>query len=196
MLHTPPIPEAAQSAVEAGLGQLVARPGYDDVRMLARADVSALSLSVPHDVYTVGLDDLARPDGLAAAQRVGRRFLVLEGDNAVASAELGDPDAGTGFIATEGPFVEETAAAVASAEQMPEVVAGDYELRLLRIPSAYLMALWLKDRLGETDLLIPLAPTPPGLEPRVRYSPAELFELLRGSAVRRSDIDDGEDLQP
>ena len=196
MLHTPPIPEAALGAVEAGLGDLIARPGYGGARMLTRADASALSLAVPHDVYTVGLDDLAREEGLAGAKCVGRRFLVLDGDEPVASAELRDPDAGTGFVATEGPFVRETAVAVADAERMPEVNGGEYELRLLRMPSAYLMALWLRDRQGEADLLIPLAPAPPGLEPRVRYSPDDLLELLQKSAGRRSDTDTDDEEDP
>jgi hypothetical protein len=60
----------------------------------------------------------------------------------------------------------------------------------LRLPAVYLMALWLKDRSEDDDLLVPLAPTPPGVEPGRSYDESELFALLRDQARSRPDDSD------
>ena len=108
----------------------------------------------------------------------------------MASAELansGDSD----FQANEGPFVSATAAAIASAEQDPRLAGGDYEVRLLRIPALYFMALWLKDNRGDGDVLIPLVPIPPPFDAGHTYPPGDvLSELAAEARKRRQDGDD------
>jgi hypothetical protein len=180
-LHTPDLPEPALRAIREGVDHLAGRPEYGD-RGLGGADPAALEAAVPHDVYTLGLDAIAGGKGLGSAEPVGRRVLVMEGARAVAAAELTDPEAGQGFSATEGPYTETTARAVREVEGWPVVADGEYDLRLLRLPALYLMALWLKDRDGDADLLVPLDPAPTGIEAGRGYAADELLGELRERA--------------
>jgi hypothetical protein len=180
-LHTPDLPEPALRAIRAGVERLADRPEYGD-RGLGGADPATLEAAVPHDVYTLGLDEIADGKGLGSAEPVGRRVLVMEGERAVATAELTDPVGGEGFSATEGPYTETTARAVREVEGWPVVVDGEYDLRVLRLPALYLMALWLKDRDGDADMLVPLDPAPSGTEAGRGYPADELLTELRGRA--------------
>jgi hypothetical protein len=141
--------DSALETIRAGVARLAARPEYRD-RGLGRAE--GLDVAAPHDVYTVGLDALAAGGGLEAAEPVGRRVLLMRGADSVATAELDDPEGAGGLSANEGPFAEATARAISRVESWPEVADGDYELRVLRLPALYLMALWLKDESGDRDL--------------------------------------------
>jgi len=182
-----PSPEAI-ATVRAHLTDLAPRPQFQH-RLLARAEPTQVALAAPHDVYAIGLDRLAAGAGLEAAEVVGQRFLVLDDDRAVASAEL---TPGGGFQSNEGPFVGATAEAIRAAEDSPDLADGNYELRLLRIPGIYLVALWLRDEDGDGggDVILPLAPTPAPLEAGHRYAPAELQPLLRELAQARLAMPD------
>jgi hypothetical protein len=177
-LHTPKLSDSSLRTIQQGVDHLAQRSGYED-RLLAEADTTQLTVAVPHDVYSLGLDAIAQGKGLSDAERVGRRVLVMEGDRPILAAELQDPDGEGGFTATEGPYTETTAQAVSDIETWPTVANGEYELRMLRLPALYLMALWLKDYEGQSDLIVPIAPTPSGLEPGVPYTEHELFAALR-----------------
>ena len=83
----------------------------------------------------------------------------------------------------EGPFETATDNTVKTLHDLPELRAADYELRLLRIPALYMVALWLHMTAG--DLLVPLAPSPIGKEgkpiPATEFF-AELSHLAGHSA--------------
>jgi hypothetical protein len=181
-----PSPEVVET-VRSNLSALAARPEYRR-RGVAQSEPSELELAVPHDVYTLGLDRLAAGASIQDAAPVGQRFLVVDGDRPVSSAEV-TPEGGD-FQANEGPFVAATLAAIEQAEQDPELSDGRYELRLLRIPALYLMALWLKDEDGDGDVVIPLDPAPEPLEPGRHYRPGELMDELARMAEARGDFDE------
>jgi hypothetical protein len=181
-----PSPEVVET-VRSHLSALAARPEFQG-RGMALSEPSELDLAVPHDVYSVGLDQLSAGASLQDAEAVGQRFLVVDGDTPVASAEV-TPEGGD-FQANEGPFVAATLAAIERAEEDPELSDGRYELRLLRIPALYLMALWLKDEDGEGDRVIPLDPAPEPLEAGRHYRPAELMDELARMAAARREFDD------
>jgi hypothetical protein len=192
-LHTPTLSESALRTIQDGLDRLASRPEYGD-RLLAQADTARLAVSLPHDVYTLGLEAIAEGRGLDAAEPVGRRCLVMEDERPVAAAELRDQGAeGEGELTTtEGPFTEATARTVQEVEGWPEVAEGEYDLRLLRVPALYLMALWLKDRDGSADLLVPLDPAPSGLESGARYEEGELLDRLQRRARERLEFEQEE----
>jgi hypothetical protein len=121
-----------------------------------------LQLTEPHQVFTLGLSDLAAGKGLDAATPTGWRYLVQEGDNVLASAEtVAGPRGEQVFSAfNEGRFVDSSAKAMRAMREFPEVGQGGFELRLLNVPGLYVLALWLHDTQGQGDFLVPLAPSP------------------------------------
>ncbi len=177
-------------AVVAALSELAGRVEFRR-RALARANPLDVTLAAPHDVYALGLDQVADGARIEQARQIGRRFLVMAGDRAISSAEIAEED-GTGFQANEGPYVAATADAIARAEDDPDLAAGDYEVRLLRIPALYFVALWLKDDKGRDDVLIPLDPAPAPFEPGRSYRPDEVLAELAASARMRLEFDDVE----
>lgn len=180
-----PSPEAI-ATIRSHLTDLAARPQFRH-RLLAQAEPTGVALAVPHDVYTIGLDRLAEGVGIERAEVVGQRFLVLDDDRPVASAELAT---GGGFESNEGPFVGATAEAIRAAESSPQLADGRYELRLLRIPGIYLVALWLRDEDGDGDVVVPLAPAPAPLEAGRHYRPEEIQPLLQQLARERLAVRD------
>lgn len=157
---------------------------------LAKAKAADVSLAAPHPVFVLGLDDLAAGRGLGAADRVAWRYLVLEKDLTVAAVEAPSrpgADVGRDLIVNEGPFVGATTDAIRLVEELPEVGERDFELRLLRIPALYVVALWLHG--GDGDVVVPLAPAPPALEAGARYSGAVFTERLQDPAREQLEFD-------
>jgi hypothetical protein len=194
-LRLPNTTKETLEVVASHLSELAARDNFGH-RALNRANPESLALAAPHDVYSLGLEDLAQRASLDAATLVARRFLVIDGEAPIASAELAVHEYGLGFQANEGPYVESTAAAIAQAESDPELARGDYEVRVLRIPALYFIALWLKNEQSERDVLIPLDPAPSPLEAGSKLTAAELLAALADPARERLAVDDSGDTPP
>jgi len=159
-----------------------------------------VSHSEPHPVYVAGLDDLADGKLLAAAKQTGWRYLLVHGDAAVGEAELSaETRAPRGaksarskepqFLGlTHGPFTAATIDALHAAERLPQIEKADYELRLLKVPAVYLVALWLHS--GSEDILIPLGQPPAGLKKNRPYTEAGIIRALRATALRTKEFQD------
>ena len=65
----------------------------------------------------------------------------------------------------------------------------DSEMRVLRVPSLSLSAIWLH---GNVSRLAPIYPYPSSLQNKKIYSETALTDLLRPMALRRRDSDDRE----
>jgi hypothetical protein len=158
-LHLPDPPVGVPDKVKSKL-HAFADDGKFSTKALRGARRDRLDLSTPHQVFTMGLEDITSGGGLDSAKPVGWRYLVEDGGQLVASAETAQTPDGTQEVSqfTEGPFVAETDKAVKAVRKLPQLVAAGFELRLLRIHSLYVMALWLHS--PATDLLVPLAPSP------------------------------------
>jgi hypothetical protein len=191
-LRVPEITDESLGVVSAHLSELAARTKFRD-RALNRANPADLGLAAPHDVYSLGLTDIAEGASLDAATVVGRRFLVMDGSAPIASAELSDSETGAGFQTNEGPYVEATATAIARAEVDPQLANDDFEIRVLRIPALYFMGLWLKNDRGGADVVIPLDPAPAPLEAGRKYSPVEALSALAERARGRLAFNDVSD---
>jgi hypothetical protein len=182
--------EVSQESVEAvreHLSAVGARPEFPE-RALTESAPRGVSISAAHEVYSAGVDELAAGAGLANATPVARAFLVMDGSNAVASVEQ-DIEGG-GVSSTEGPFTDATAKAIRRAEEDPQLADGDYELRALRVPGLYLMAVWLKDLDGDGDVVIPLEPAPAPLEASRSYRLHELERELASMSRERLSFED------
>jgi hypothetical protein len=162
-LHLPEPPSAVPDAVTSKL-HAFADEGKFTIRALRSSRKEQLALATPHQVFTLGLDDITAGGGLDRARPVGWRYLVQDGGRTVASAETALQPDGTHHASqfTDGPFVAETERAVQAVQRLPHVAAADFEVRLLRVPALYVMALWL--HAPATDLLVPLVPSPIGKE--------------------------------
>ncbi len=71
---------------------------------------------------------------------------------------------------------------------MPQIAKADYELRLLKVPAVYLVALWLHG--GNEDILIPLGQPPAGLKKNRPYTEAGIIRALRATVVRTKEFQD------
>jgi hypothetical protein len=160
---------------------------HSSSRELRRHPVDQLRLTYPQQVYLLGLDDIRAGRNLESARPSGWRYLVQSPDGrAIAIAEsVTDPRGGQVFAHLNyGPFVAGTAETLRVAERANLPSA---EVRLLEVPALYLVALWLQHRDGAT--LIPIAPTPSGIEANRSYPTRELLDLLRKRARQLPDID-------
>jgi hypothetical protein len=186
-LRVPTPTKQSLDAVRSQLSELAGRSAFQQ-RALGQANPLDIALAAPHDVYFLGLDQLAEGVDLEAAKPIGQRFLVMASDEAISSAEIAAPD-GSGFQANEGPYVAASAAAIAQAEADPDLSDRDYELRLLRIPALYFVALWLKDDHNGDDVLIPLDPAPAPFEAGRKYRPDDVLAELASMARERLQFD-------
>jgi hypothetical protein len=171
----PELPSAALEAIRGGIGASGRFP---------QRRGGALSLTLPHQVYTAGLEELAGGQDLTQALRLtGWRALVEEDRQVVAAAEvptsIREP---TGASINRGALVQSTVEALETAERHEPVTSEPFEPRLLQIPALYVTALWLH-RSGEgDDLVIPLAPTPPPLTAGEIYDGPRFAEQVAAMA--------------
>lgn len=182
-LRTTDFSDPAVQAITREVASLAARPEQHR-RLLDAAPPEQLSIAAPHPVYVLGLDAVAEGAGLERAEQVGQRCLIMSDDGAVATAEIADPEASAGVTTTRGPFTEATVKTIDEVEAWSEVEREDFEMRLLRIPALYLMALWLHREDGTEDLFSPLEPAPLSLDPQASYSWEELAKVLRPEAQK------------
>src|SRR5262245_46525561 len=89
-LHLETPPTDALSALRQGLSQVAASQQRLAVGGARAQNLVPLSPVVmqPHPVYALHLDDLAAGKGLAAAELVSWRYLIVEGDAVSTSAEV------------------------------------------------------------------------------------------------------------
>ena len=93
---------------------------------LTSALLASLSALVPHTVYDLGLDSLVAGKGLGDAHLTGWRYLLGEGLNITAAAEVardahGNAIAGSAVF-NRGPFVEATEKALRLIESLPSLL--------------------------------------------------------------------------
>ena len=178
-------PAGAMNIARTTLQELVTR-GEFGTPGLRRARPEALGLTLPHPIYNLGLDDVAagRLPG-SSARLTGWRYLVQEDGRIVAAAELNAGSSGEEYTfaaLNEGPFVRGTEATLEAAETLPAVDSGQFELRLLRIPALYVMALWLKGENGVADIIIAMTPAPPELVAGEAYDESRFIGALSSGA--------------
>ncbi|PBC80955.1 hypothetical protein SAMN05428945_4532 [Streptomyces sp. 2224.1] len=182
-LHLPPAPTPALRCVLAALGSPTA---------VREAPVSALRahqgpLSPDHPLPVHVWEDVSRTGGTPRTRLAGWRFLVRGGERAVATAEaVLTADGWTFARFCGGPYVAATEQALAQAESL----ATPYQPRLLSVPELYMLTLWLHHDTASDgtegpaapgDLLVPLAPAPPGI---AAHRPQRIADLLPRLTLR------------
>jgi hypothetical protein len=179
-LHVLPAPAPALRSVLAALGSPTA---VSEARTPALRSVQGpLSAELPLPVHV--LDRIAPSGATPLTRLTGWRFLIRSGDRAVAAADtMLTPDGWTFSHFFEGPYLDSTERALRQAESM----GSPFQPRLLSVPELYMLTLWLHrdpeaDAAAGTpqpsDVLVPLAPAPPGIAAHRPHRVAELLPLL------------------
>ncbi|MEU0830226.1 hypothetical protein [Streptomyces sp. NPDC005969] len=182
-LHVPPAPAPALRSVLAALGSPTA---VLEARTPALRSVQGpLSPELPLPVHVL---DRIGPSGLPPRTRLTAwRFLIRSSERAVAAADtMLTPDGWAFSHFFEGPYIASTELALRQTETM----TPRYQPRMLSIPELYMLALWLHEdieadpsggTLAPTDLLVPLAPAPPGI---AAHRPHRVGDLLPVMTLR------------
>ncbi|MFT2016736.1 hypothetical protein ACMA1D_12955 [Streptomyces sp. 796.1] len=182
-LHVSPAPAPALRSVLTALGSPAA---VHEARTPALR-VEPGSLAVAHPLPLHVLDHVTPRAGQAAApitRLIGWRFLIVGAEHAVAAAEALLTPGGWAFSHfCEGPYVTSTEQALRRADALPTA----YQPRLLSVPELYMLTLWLHRETADepaggppapADLLVPLAPAPPGIAANRPHQVADLLPML------------------
>ncbi|GAA1431544.1 hypothetical protein GCM10009601_50690 [Streptomyces thermospinosisporus] len=178
-LHVPQAPAPALRSVLTALSSPTAVREARTPSLLAAQGPLTPELPLPVHVL-----DRITAEGVSATRLAGWRFLISGSERAVAAADaVLTPDGWTFSRFFEGPYIASTELAVRQAEAM----AQPYQPRLLSVPGLYMLTLWLHgDTAADgatghpaaTDLLVPLAPAPPGIAAHRPHRVAELLPVL------------------
>ncbi|GAA0637901.1 hypothetical protein GCM10009535_12980 [Streptomyces thermocarboxydovorans] len=178
-LHVPQAPAPALRSVLTALSSPTAVREARTPSLLAAQGPLTPELPLPVHVL-----DRITAEGVSATRLAGWRFLIRGSERAVAAADaVLTPDGWTFSRFFEGPYIASTELAVRQAEAM----AQPYQPRLLSVPGLYMLTLWLHgDTAADgatghpaaTDLLVPLAPAPPGIAAHRPHRVAELLPVL------------------
>jgi hypothetical protein len=195
-IHYASPPENSRQMALAGLQHLAKfAPEARAVHLMA-LQADNLELSAPHSVHLVRLEDLAARRPLGDSAVTGWRYLAHRGSRVLASSEVSADTDGRAIGLEQvnvGPYVESTAQALVDLSENEEIQAGDYELRILKIPALCAVALWLSPPDGERNLFVPLTPTPDYLEAGRIYPEDEVLDACEGPARLRLQFDDSRD---
>ena len=180
-LHVLPAPAPAQRSIRTALNSptAVREAPTPALRAAAQQHPATAETSLPVHVL-----DRVSLSGRAPTRLTAWRFLVRCGGPAVAAADsVLTPDGWAFGRFFEGPYVPATEEALRQAERLP----APYQPRLLSVPELYMLTLWLHGDVtadGDeghpalSDLLVPLAPAPPGIAAHRPHRFGELLPVL------------------
>ena len=178
-LHVPPAPAPALRSVLTALGSPTAVREAPTPSLRTVQGPATPELPLPVHVL-----DRITPAGASATRLAGWRFVIRCAERAVAAAEtMLTPDGWAFSHFFECPYIAATEHALRQAETMKQ----PYQPRLLSVPELYMLTLWLHGDCtadgttghpASTDLLVPLAPAPPGIAAHRPHRVAELLPVL------------------
>ncbi|MGW0737546.1 hypothetical protein [Streptomyces sp. NPDC002851] len=179
-LYVPPAPAPALRSVLTALGSPTAVREARTPSLRAATGPATPELPLPVHV----LDRITTTDGPPRTRLAGWRFLIRCQERALAAGDTRlTPDGWAFSHFFEGPYISATERALRQAEALPT----PYQPRLLSVPELYMLTLWLH---GDTesdgttgsprpaDLLVPLAPAPPGIAAHLPHRVADLLPVL------------------
>jgi hypothetical protein len=184
-------PHDGFATLQQGLQAIQSAQQLDPRGGMALALPPAASAMKPIPIYELGLDNLAAGKGLETARLVAWRYLLVANNQVRQAAEIHpDPRGGkSSFGALTTGFVAGEEAALHVVDHMPEVQRGQYELRAVRVPSLYVMAVWLKDVLGNQDRFVAMPPVfaaVPALQP---LTTSDFLSLLQRLAAQKAPLE-------
>jgi hypothetical protein len=157
-LQLPTPPSDFYAIVAQALSRVSATGGAAD-HVTNVPDPSRLNAAFAHKVYALDNSDIVRSNQISRARLVAWRVLIQYGPKTVAAMELNCDSQGANirFASLDmGPFAQRTRQLAESVETFDTVHRGLFEPRMLRMPSVYAVALWLKDLQGTADIVLPM----------------------------------------
>ncbi|WP_433894101.1 hypothetical protein [Streptomyces sp. CA-111067] len=177
------VPPAPPPALVSVLAALSSPSAVLEARTPAlRAAEGPLTPEHPLPVHV--FEPAAVPGGLPQARLTGWRFHIRSGELVAAAGEtVLTPDGWVFSRFSEGPFLTSTERALRQADLLPTA----YQPHLLSVPGLYMLALWLHSdpradaataQPDPLDLLVPLAPAPPGITSHRVHRLVDLASVL------------------
>lgn len=192
-LKVPEPPQESRSTLQEGLKRLA--PRAKDAFAMESLGGAPINVLNSHHVFVLNRDQLDVTK-LNAAMPVGWGYVVgqstenVTAESPVASAEVLERGGGHQFSHIQhGWLGKATQRAISVAEQLPQVIAGSYELRMLRVPSLYTDALWLKNLAAGRDLVVPIASANPEIQADRSYDAEEFLAIMRDIAAKKAGFD-------
>ncbi|MFD9908030.1 hypothetical protein [Streptomyces sp. NPDC059063] len=183
-LHVPPAPAPALRSVLTALGSPTAVRAARTPSLRAAQGPVSPELPLPVHELDHCTETGTAPAGTSSTRLTGWRFLIRSGERAVAAADtMLTPDGWAFSHFCEGPYIASAERALRHAEAMPK----PYQPRLLSVPELYMLTLWLhrdcaadatSGLVDPADVLVPLAPAPPGIAAHRPHRAAELLPVL------------------
>src|SRR5471032_1943056 len=165
--------------------------GFGINRQFANAKAGKISLSHAYRGYSLTLEDLSQGKTLKDAAIGDWHYLVFSDGVTIADAQLADVRGHVEFSSlNHGAMAAAAVGALKLAEQSPSLQGQTVELRVLYVSALHFVAIWLHD--GNSDVLIPIEPTPKDLAVTRLYSEAAVLALLgpkAHQAKQRFDAD-------
>jgi len=138
--------------------------------------------SIPHRIFNLQRDEILNGKGLEVAKLIGWRYILKEDRSQGYVIEIGvDAQKDEHFFthSNEGDHVNNFISQYHILSQKDNVTEQkNYELNVLRVPSCYVFAIWLKEE-NEQDIIIPLAPVHQGFEAGKSYQADEFMTILK-----------------
>jgi hypothetical protein len=127
-----------------------------------------------------------RLDAAAAPVRAWRHFVPTDGTRASAVAETLADGAEHRFASfTDGAFPAALSSTIQTLRGDRALARRDLSAAALQVNEIGLRAVWLQARDQGDDVIVPLAPTPDGVEAGRRYTRAELVPKLQAALAAR-----------
>ena len=158
-------------------------------RTYKTVDTRDLSVADPQPIYTSTINALLAGRLLADAYLSGWQYVLISGEQPQGVIEVSDKPAGG-----ESPMTfdvlrsREYAEAMNNVIRHAEEIEGEYDLRILRVPAIYLLAVWLQA--GRENWLLPLVPPSSQSLMGGIFSEGDLAKKLEHLASKRRDTPD------
>lgn len=119
---------------------------------------------MPHQIFTIGLDDLAAGAKRANLKLIGHRYILDPSADGGSAGEVYCDEKGKNHAFADvnfGPFTQATLQAVDALSRHPSTQADNFEFAVIRIPALYVFAAWLRHTNPAKDLVVKVDPDKP-----------------------------------
>ena len=176
-------------ALQAGLTKIRTHPQFEPLARMLQQVHDAPEDHMPHEIASIDLRELASGTGLQAARVIGHRYLTRAADKNFAIEVQHVSRDGQHQLAevTHGRIVENVKQILDDPDLQRLVGASSFTVRMLRINTLGVHALWFQaQENSEADLLACVPPTPAYLEPWPKtYTREEFEEAVKDEAQRK-----------